>query len=368
MCEDNDPSAVSSLRCLLITCTPGSRWLLDTILTYPTPPVRIDRLEHLTIHMQFYGDLYDRLSLENLSLLKRIIDLNRDNDTLVRVSALFIQTCSDGRTPPPFDLPLSHLRALSLDLGHFPDILEVNPLPILGWWTNALRPSHNVPTRLESLTIQLYLDDHGTHCRSSAGKVVWANLDSVLGDDSYPLRRLTILLVVGKDSPLGEISNALDVTENIIRESMPRLVQKGALYFTKDFGDGDSDEEDDWGVAIQPEYVPNRQDPDWSQSFTSQTDLRKSLSSSVTMTQGEMSVLLGVALHLEHIHMVETDWKQVDVLDFTRSRWSTGETFQSRFAPHPAYFCKQVNNRHLLLQRRRHMISLDPTALWFQEH
>ncbi|KAG7442755.1 uncharacterized protein BT62DRAFT_935791, partial [Guyanagaster necrorhizus] len=235
MCEDNDPSAVSSLRHLVITCTRGSRRLLDTILTYPTPPVRIDRLEHLTIHMQYDGDHYVHLSVENLSLLKRIIDLNHDNDTLVHVSASFILTYIDSHTPSLFDLPLSHLRAISLYLGDFPDILEVSPLPILDWWTNALRPSPNVPTRLESLTIRLYLDGHGTHFRSSAGKEAWANLDSVLGDDSYPLRRLTIRLMGGKDSPLGEISTALDVMENVIRESMPRLVQKGALYFTKDF-------------------------------------------------------------------------------------------------------------------------------------
>lgn len=235
--EDDDPSTIPSLRHLMITCTPGSRRLLDTILTYSTPPVCISGLEHLTMHMQFDGDPYDHLSVENLSLLKRIIDLNRDRDTLISVSALFMQACIDGRTPPPFDLPLSHLRALSVDLGDFPDILEVNPLPILGWWTNALRPSRNVPTRLESLRIQLYLDDKSTQCSSTAGKEAWAKLDSVLGDESHPLRRLMIRLMGGEDSPLGEISRILDVTENVIRDSMPRLVQKGALSFTKDFGD-----------------------------------------------------------------------------------------------------------------------------------
>ncbi|PBK87935.1 hypothetical protein ARMGADRAFT_1016247 [Armillaria gallica] len=246
---DDDPSTIPSLRHLMITCTPGSRHLLDTILTYSTPPVCIDGLEHLTMHMQFDGDPYDHLSVENLSLLKRIIDLNRDRDTLISVSALFMQACIDGRTPPPFDLPLSHLRALSVDLGDFPDILEVNPLPILGWWTNALRPSRNVPARLESLRIQLYLDDKSTQCSSTAGKEAWASLDSVLGDESYPLRRLMIRLMGGEDSPLGEISRILDVTENVIRDSMPRLVQKGALSFTKDFGDSESDEEDDWGIV-----------------------------------------------------------------------------------------------------------------------
>ncbi|KAK0498026.1 hypothetical protein EDD18DRAFT_1461963 [Armillaria luteobubalina] len=247
--EDGDPSTIPSLRHLMITCTPGSRRLLDTILTYSTPPVRTDGLEHLTMHMQFDGDPYDHLSVENLSLWKRIVDLNRNRDTLISVSALFMQACIDGRTPPPFDLPLSHLRALSVDLGDFPDILEVNPLPILGWWTNALRPSRNVPTRLESLRIQLYLDDKSTQCSSTAGKEAWASLDSVLGDESYPLRRLMIRLMGGEDSPLGEISRILDVTENVIRDSMPRLVQKGALSFTKDFGDSESDEEDGWGVV-----------------------------------------------------------------------------------------------------------------------
>ncbi|PBK70496.1 hypothetical protein ARMSODRAFT_955999 [Armillaria solidipes] len=247
--EDDDPSTIPSLRHLIITCTPGSRRLLDTILTYSTPPVCIDALEHLTMHMQFDGDPYDHLSVENLSLFKRIIDLNRDRDALISVSALFMQACIDGRTPPPFDLPVSHLRALSVDLGDFPDILEVNPLPILGWWTNALRPSRNVPTRLESLRIQLYLDDKSTQCSSTAGKEAWANLDSVLGDESYPLRRLMIRLMGGEDSPLGEISRILDVTENVIRDSMPRLVQKGALSFTKDFGDSESDEEDEWGLV-----------------------------------------------------------------------------------------------------------------------
>ncbi|KAK0201206.1 hypothetical protein DFS33DRAFT_1115495 [Desarmillaria ectypa] len=246
--EDDHPSPVSSLQNLTITCTPGSRRLLDTILTCPTPPLRIDGLEHLTIHMQFDGDPYDHLSVENPSLLKRIINLNRDNDKLVRVSALFMQACIDGRTPPPFDLPLSHLRALSMDLGDFPDILEVNPLPILGWWTNALRPSRNVPTRLECLRIHLYLDDKSTQCSSVAGKEAWKNLDSVLGDESYPLRRLMIRLIGGEESPLGEIPRILDVTENVIRESMPRLVQKGTLSFTKDFGDSKSDEEDEWGI------------------------------------------------------------------------------------------------------------------------
>ncbi|KAK0462853.1 uncharacterized protein EV420DRAFT_1141726 [Desarmillaria tabescens] len=235
--DDDDPSPVSSLRNLIITCTPGSRRLLNTILAWPTPPVRIDGLEHLAIHMQFDGDPYDHLSVENPSLLKRIVDLNRDNDKLVRVSALFMQACVDGRTPPPFDLPVSHLRAISMDLGDFPDILEVNPLPILEWWTNALRPSRNVPTRLESLRIQLYLDDKSTQCCSAAGREAWANLDSVLGDEGHPLRRLAICLIGGEDSPLGEISEILDVTENVIRESMPRLVQKGALSFSKDFGD-----------------------------------------------------------------------------------------------------------------------------------
>ncbi|KAK0471404.1 hypothetical protein IW261DRAFT_898291 [Armillaria novae-zelandiae] len=251
---DDNPSTVPSLRHLTVTCTPGSRRLLNTLLTYSTPPVRIDGLEHLAMHMQFDGDPYDHLSVENLSLWKRIIDLNRDRDALISVSALFMQACIDGRTPPPFDLSLSHLRALSVDLGDLPDILEVdivevNPLPILRWWTNALRPSRNAPTRLESLRIQLYLDDNSTQCTSTAGKEAWASLDSVLGDESYPLRRLMIRLIGGEDSPLGEIPRILDVTENVIRDSMPRLVQKGALSFTKDFGDSESDEEDEWGVV-----------------------------------------------------------------------------------------------------------------------